>query len=129
MSKHATAVLLAIMLVWSPLSVRSLSAQQAMSAAEAQAERDTNTTTWIAAGCLLGVLGWFLATLHKPEPPATALLGQTPQYVAEYIDAYQAKAKSIATGRAMTGCLIGTGVYAVSYVVLFVVLGTADVYY
>ncbi len=127
MSKHATAVLLAIMLVWSPLSARSLSAQQATFEAQAQAATDTNTTTWLAAGCLLGVLGWFLATLHKPEPPATALLGKTPQYVAEYRDAYQARAKNIASSRAMTGCLIGTGAWIVSYVAI-IALATVDTY-
>ena len=84
-------------------------ASQACADAEAQAQQDVNGTTWLAIGCLLGVTGWIIAMVVKSNPPASALVGKSPEYVAQYSDCYTKKAKEIKTKNALYGCLISTG--------------------
>lgn len=108
MAKQIAAAFLMCVLVVSPISARAMSVQSPASEGQAQAEQDFNGMNWMAAGCLLGVIGWFIATMHKPEPPASVLLGKSPEYVAQYRDAYKERSNKLATGKAMTGCLIAT---------------------
>ena len=76
--------------------------------AQNDAMEDVNGTTWFVIGCLLGLIGWLIAYVSQPNPPATRLLGKSSDYVAVYTDAYRQKAKEIQTSKALTGCLIGT---------------------
>lgn len=128
MTKRVTALALVFAMMLLPTSVRNLSAQsQAATEAEAQALSDTSSTTWLAVGCLLGAVGWAYAALgHKPEPPASTLLGKSPEYVAQYRDAYKATANRRASKQALTGCLIGTGVYIVAYVAIVAVAASSS---
>src|SRR5690606_5187187 len=57
--------------------------------ANAQARDDTNNIVWMLGGCLATVLTVLAAQIIEPEPPASALLGQSPEYVAQYTDCYQ----------------------------------------
>ena len=74
---------------------------------ERRAKEDINTTTWLAIGCLAGLIGYLIA-LSEPNPPATELLGKEPEYVASYTDCYRNEGKSIKSKNALTGCLVGT---------------------
>ena len=72
------------------------------------AQADIRGGTWFAVGCLLGCSGWLVAYMIEPNPPVTRLLGKTPEYIAAYSDAYKKEGKKIQTGKALTGCLVGT---------------------
>jgi hypothetical protein len=113
-------------LLFAPSSVRHLSGQSPVTDAQAQAERDVDSTTWLAAGCLLGVIGWFIATQHKPEPPATALLGKSPDYVAQYRDAYKEQRGKLQSSKAFKGCLVGTAASVLVYVLAFAAASDSD---
>lgn len=119
MGKRIAAAFLVCALVMSPVSARTLSLQSPAADAQSQAERDFNSMNWLAAGCLLGVIGWFIATMHKPEPPSTSLLGKSPDYVAQYRDAYRERSNKLASSKAMTGCLIGTAAQVGAWLLLF----------
>ena len=59
-------------------------------------------------GCFGGVIGVILAYGVKPSPPATRLLGKSPEYVAFYTQAYAEKAKKLQTNSALGGCCVST---------------------
>ena len=86
--------------------------------AERAAENDANKTMWFAMGCLLGPIGWLIAEAGSPAPNASHLVGKSPEYVALYTDAYRSKIKKSRSGATMNGCLIGTGVSTVLYLLL-----------
>ena len=67
---------------------------EAMIAAERDARNDVNTGLWFLGGCLGGVIGLVVAYAVEPSPPATRLLGKSPEYVAFYTDAYTETAKN-----------------------------------
>lgn len=95
---------------------------EAKAAAEADAEAKTSKFAWFALGCVGGVFGLAAGYLHEPSPPAGALLGKSPEYVAAYSDTYAEKAKGIQKRNAMYGCVLGT----LASVALGVVLGAAE---
>jgi len=90
----------------------------ARAAAERDAQMDVNSGLWFLAGCCLGATGLIISYVYTPSPPASRLMGKSPEYIAYYTDFYRAKSKSIQTGRAWTGCLVS----AVGYVVYVVVV-------
>ncbi len=81
---------------------------EAIVAAERDAQGDTSTGLWFLAGCLGGLIGVIIAYGVEPSPPATRLLGKSPEYVAFYTDAYNKKAKKLQTRSALGGCVVGT---------------------
>ena len=68
--------------------------QDACAAGEARAQADTNGTVWFLGGCLFTGLALAGAYMLEPTPPATALVGQSDDYVAHYTDCYRETAKS-----------------------------------
>ena len=87
---------------------------EAMIAAERDARNDVNTGLWFLAGCLGGVIGMVVAYAVEPSPPATRLLGKSPEYVAFYTDAYTETGKKRQANSALGGCVvnaIATAVY------------------
>ena len=79
---------------------------EAIIAAEQDAQNDVNTGLWFLGGCLGGVVGVIIAYAVEPAPPATRLLGKSPEYVAFYADAYKDKAKARQTVSATGGCVV-----------------------
>lgn len=94
------------------------SSTSACAQAQMDAENDINGTIWFGAGCLLGLIGWGAAYVVKPSPPATRLVGKSPEYVAQYTDCYIEAGKKIQTKKAMNGCLTYAGVYLLLNVLL-----------
>ena len=84
---------------------------EAHAAAERDAEMDTNSALWFAAGCLGGVTGLLVSYIYAPSPPASRLLGKSPEYIAYYTDFYKAKVKQIQTKQAKTGCITAAATY------------------
>ena len=79
---------------------------------------DMNGAIWFFVGCL-GILGILIAYLVEPTPPATRLMGQSPEYVMVYTAAYKSAGKSAQAKQAIYGCLVGTAVFVALYI-LFV---------
>lgn len=77
---------------------------------EADAELDTNTMTWGALGCLLGLIGVGIAAVVEPNVPSHRLSNIPSQHVNTYISSYMSKAKRKQINSALGGCLLGTGV-------------------
>ena len=73
--------------------------------AKAAAQENINGTVWAVGGCLASVAALGAATFLKPEPPSTALMGKSDQYVAEYTDCYQEEGVSKRQKYALYGCL------------------------
>jgi hypothetical protein len=51
-------------------------------------------------GCVLGPIGILMGLLIRPSPPATAVLGKSPEYAEEYLEDYNYR---VGTGQAMAG--------------------------
>ncbi len=103
----------------------SIAEMTACTDAEAQALQDVNSTLWIAGGCLGGIIAIIVAQVVEPDPPATTLLGQSPEYVAEYTDCYKKAAKKRQTNRALIGCGIAAVVYGAYFLVLAITVDSA----
>ena len=103
-----------------PLACAPGDMRDACSDAQAQADTDHNGTLWFVGGCLATVLTLLAAQLIEPEPPASALLGQDPTYVANYTDCYEDATKRKRTRSALTGCLVGGAVYAALWAVVLI---------
>lgn len=93
-------------------------------AGEQAARADVNGGLWFAVGCLGGLIGVIIAYAFELNPPATHLLGKSPEYVAAYTDAYRATAKSTQANRAVTGCVVGCVVSTLLYAMLIAAAGT-----
>lgn len=86
--------------------------QEAVAAAERDAEADTDNLIWIGVGFVGGPIGVGFAYIYQPSPPAMRFMGKSPEYVAAYTDAYKRKVQSIQTKYAFYGCLGSGALYA-----------------
>jgi hypothetical protein len=117
----AIAVVMSFMVFAVPILAQQNDLEIGRMAGEQAARANVNGTLWLAAGCV-SIFGIILAYLVEPSPPATALLGKSPEYVAAYTDAYKMTAKSIQTSKAWTGCIVGT----LAYIALGVLAALAE---
>ena len=89
---------------------------EARVAAERDAEADAKQVLWIGGtfllglvgNCFLGSVGLLGAYLYEPVPPASRLMGKSPEYVLFYADAYHAKIRYIQIRASVLGCLGGS---------------------
>ena len=98
---------------------------EVIAAGEHDAETNINKNNWLFGGCLGSWIALLLAYVREPAPPASRLLGKSPEYIAFYTDAYKAKAKNIQTDKAWTGCIVGTLVGAASYGCFVIAVGAS----
>jgi hypothetical protein len=119
-----TAVSVALILLSAPLLASDEDdLSEARMTAEMDAKADCNGALWIGAGCLGGLLGLLISYVYMPSPPASRLIGKSPEYVAVYTDAYKEKSRSIQTSNALIGCGLNL-VFNIIYVVA--VLSSTD---
>lgn len=95
--------------------------EEATKAAEKDAVDHTNQNVWRLFGCVGGVLGVAGSYVYEPPPPASALLGKSPEYVAFYTDAYTLKTKNIQTRGAIEGCAVSTLAIGAFYGLRFII--------
>ena len=122
-----TAALMSLMVFAVPILAQQGDLTAGRMAGSQAARMNINGTLWLTAGCLsVGTLGLgvLFAYVIESNPSATMLLGKSPEYVAAYTDAYKATGKSIQTGKAWTGCILGALIY-VGLVILVVVADEA----
>jgi len=89
------------------------------------AKTDVSGTLWFMAGCCLSGTGVLFAYVYTPNPPATRLLGKSPEYVAGYTDAYRTAARGTQTSNAWSGCIVFGLSYAALLVVYFLLLAAS----
>ena len=94
---------------------------EAVTAAEADANKDVNKLLCFSAGCVLSALfflpspyGYFFpptgiigAYSYQPSPPPARLIGKSPDYIAAYTSAYRLKRGNIQAQWTSAGCLSG----------------------
>ena len=98
----------------------------AKSDAEFDAEEDVNTTLWLAAGGILGVVGNLPlgaaaiggAYLYQPIPPAERLLGKPAEYVSLYTVTYKTTIRNLQLNAALKGALGGSAAFCILGMVL-----------
>lgn len=117
-----TAVLTSVLLMAMPILCQQA---DVAAIARADAQRNVNGTTWLLIGAFLGILGYVIAMLVPPKAPASALIGKSPDYVTVYTEVYEETGKSIQMKKAMTGCLIGTGIQVALILVITLAAGSA----
>ena len=76
---------------------------EAIADAEKDAAINVNTTRWFWTGCFGGVSA--LTQVYEPSPPASRLIGKSPEYTAYYTDAYKAKASELQSSAVRKGCI------------------------
>ena len=77
--------------------------------AEQDAESDAKKIRWFVIGLFGNIMGVLIASIYEPAPPASRLLGESPEYVATYTDSYRAKSRSVQTRLSVMGLLIPYG--------------------
>lgn len=108
-------VVLVFSMPFAALSQQNSMRAEAIAAAEQDVRANVNTALWFWGGCAGGVLVFLFSHIHEPSPPASSLLGKSPEYVAFYTDAYKAKARKLQTSRAMWGCVTGGVISGLAY--------------
>ena len=106
-------------LPWQAIAQQSTTVTDAKTAAEYDAEDDINTSVWLVAGGILGVVGNLPlgaiaiggAYIYQPVPSAERLLGKSAEYVTVYTDAYKAKSRNLRLIAAGKGALGGSAVF------------------
>ena len=93
--------------------------------AETAAEAEVSKILWFGAGCFLNVAGVIVASSVKPSPPASHLVGKSPEYVAAFAEVYEQKAKNIQKEMATIGCLVGTAACCVYAIILAIAAANA----
>ncbi len=78
-------------------------------AAEQDAEYDVRKVYWFFIGFCGNILGILIASVYEPTPPASRLLGKSPEYVASYTDSYKEKSRRIQVNQSGIGLLIVFG--------------------
>lgn len=74
--------------------------------AEQDAESDAKKVTWFFIGLLGNILAVLVASIYEPMPPASRLLGKSPEDAALYTDSYRAKSRSIQLRQSVIGLII-----------------------
>lgn len=77
--------------------------------AEREAEFNTKKGTWFFIGFFGNILGILIASVYEPIPPASRLLGKTPEFTALYTDAYIAKGRSVQYRQSAIGLAVAIG--------------------
>ncbi|RKU30819.1 hypothetical protein C6497_03850 [Candidatus Poribacteria bacterium] len=113
-------VILIINLPCMSLAQQNTIQQQAIADAEQDVLVDVNGNLWFLGGCLGNITVLIIASVFEPHPPASRLLGKSPEYIAVYTDTYRRKASNLQTSRALAGCLTGTAVACVGYSFLII---------
>ena len=113
-------VLLVLSLPFVSLAELNTIQAQAIADAEQDVSTDVNGPLWFLGGCLGNLTVIIIAYVFEPTPPASRLLGKSPEYIAVYTDTYRTKAKNLQTARALAGCLTGTAVTCVGYSFLII---------
>ena len=106
--------LLALTVIANPVLLNAqekVNVQEVCTKAQMDAMSDVNGTLWMGAGFLFGLFGIGAAYLIEPDPPASRLLGKSPEYVAAYTDCYRDAARDIQVKKATVGCVVGTLLY------------------
>lgn len=75
--------------------------------AEQDAESDAKKVTWFFIGFLGNILGVLVASIYEPTPPASRLLGKSPEDAALYTDRYKAKSRRTQVIESIGGCVVG----------------------
>ncbi len=84
-----------------------LAQEDAITLAKMDAKQHTSKLMWFGAGFVFGVLGWIAAHVVEPSPPASRIVGKSPDWVVIYTETYKNEAKKIQTKYALYGCLAG----------------------
>ena len=74
--------------------------------AEQDAESDAKKIRWFFIGLLGNILGVLIASIYEPMPPASLLLGESPEYAATYTDSYRSKSRSIQVRQSVIGLVV-----------------------
>lgn len=120
--RRAYVVGLVVLMIAAPQVALSSDIDQGRLDGARDAKTDVSGTIWFMAGCCLSATGVLIAYIYAPNPPATRLLGKSPEYVAAYTDAYRAAAKGTQTSSAWNGCIVFGLTYTVFFVIYYLVL-------
>ena len=96
-------------------------AAEAHLTAEQDAESDAKKVRWFFIGFFGNILGVLIASIYEPLPPASRLLGESPEHVAFYTDSYKAKSRSIQVRQSVIGLVVPL-VLTILWVILMGVL-------
>jgi len=138
---HVFVFLMAILMFSTPFFTRaqeSIMATAAIEDAKRDANADVNKLLWVGAGCLLsgvslvdnyscllstaGLIGTYF---YRPNPPASRLIGKSPEYVTFYTEAYKAESGKLQALMSTAGCVGGGVVITGCAIVGLTTLGIA----
>ena len=110
-----------------PETLMAQNTGNACAQAQTDAQMDVNGTMWMAIGFLLGFpVGWpILPMVIEPSPPATRLMGKSPEYVATYTQCFKEAGKKIQQDKALIGCIAGNLVYVGCCALYYIAWGAA----
>ena len=81
-------------------------AAEAHLTAEQDAESDAKKVRWFFIGIFGNILGVLIASIYEPMPPASRLLGKSPEHAALYTDSYREKSRRIQVRLSAIGLVV-----------------------
>ncbi len=90
-----------------------------ITAAEQDAQTDSNKLLWFAAGLALNVIGILIAYVYQPVPTAMRLHGKSDEDVLFYTDAYKAKTRQIQLIAATIGFIVSVVLIIILVIAFF----------
>lgn len=130
-SEKVFSIFLALTILAIPLlaQVDQTNLSQARMQAEMDAKRNASAAIYFVIGCAGSLLGLLIAQISTPSPPAMALVGKSPEYVAAYTDVYVRTIKSIRTKYSLYGCGASIVVWGAIILIAVAAADEEDLYY
>ena len=94
--------------------------QDAVIAAEQDANIDLNKLVWLCAGFFGNIIGVLVAYIYQPTPPLTRLYEKSDEYKMYYNDTYKSKLRSGQLTYALIGIAILVGVYVLLFAAILI---------
>ncbi len=123
MVRKITALLLSLLMLAIPCLLNAQSSTEIIKQARIDASKDISGCAWIALGFFFNLFAVGAAYILGSNPPASRLMGKSPEYVQVYILAYRRQARSRRVTNSLIGC---AAVIAVEAVVILIATRGSD---
>ncbi len=89
--------------------------------AEQDAESDAKKVRWFFIGFFGNIVGVLIASIYESTPPASRLLGKSPEHAALYTDSYREKSRGIQIRQSVIGLIVPIVLVILGVILVFLI--------
>jgi hypothetical protein len=128
-SAHLACILVITTSIMPVLAQAQENVGMACSDAQRDAKQDVSGGTYFLFGLLAPVITYIVVSSSRATPPASRLIGKSPEYVAVYSDCYSEAAEKTKKNATLAGCLVGLAAWTALIVIIVASDDSGDYYY